>query len=163
MIPASQTQDHSMAETKGTPRTYHPDRAFNCEIPEHLRGKKVRATWITYKERSIWCCDFAGYESDPQGLLTEIEVSDSVIKQQPENSLLVAVVLDKRGLTPEIAEFFRINTARTPNPIRKMAVLFLPGFRRRWYEWVQHGVWPAHTGFLDDYEKAKEWLIKESF
>ena len=152
-----------MTRPNDTRRVYYPDRAYSCELPEYLLGKRVRATWITYRERSIWCCDFSGYGANPQGLRTEIEVSDIVIRQQPENSVLVAVVLYKTKMVPEIIDFFRTNTTRTPNPIHKMAILFLPGFRRIWYQAVQHGVWPEYTRFLDDYEKAKDWLIKDSF
>ena len=128
-----------MAKIIGTPRIYYPDRAYNCEIPEYLSGKRVRATWITFKERSIWCCDFAGFETNSQGLLTELEVSDSVIKQQPENSLLAAVALHKTKMTPKIVEFFRINATHKSNPIRKMAVLFfliLVGNGTNWYNMV---------------------------
>jgi len=152
-----------MPKTTDTSRFYYADRAYKIEIPEHLKGKQVRATWVTYKERSLFGCDFSGYESDPEGLHIEIEYSDLVIKQQPANSLLVAVVLHKTKITPEIIEFFRINAVREHNPIRKMAVLFLPDYRRFWYRWVQHGIWPDHTCFLDDYEQAKKWLISDSF
>ena len=142
-------------------KVYYPDRAFRCEIPEDLRGKKVRATWITFRERSIWCLDFSGYENDPEGLRNEIEVSDVVIKQQAENSLLVAIVLHQTKMTPEIVGFFRTNAERRPNPIHKMAVLFLPGARRGGDRGGQHGGWPRPTRFLNDYEQAKEWLVKE--
>jgi hypothetical protein len=151
-----------MAKELSSSQKYYPDRAFGCEIPEHLVGKRVRATWVTYQERSLWCCDFSGYENNPQGLKTEIEISDAVIRQQAENSLLVAVVLSQTKMAPEIVEFFRANALRSPNPIRKMAVLFLSDFRRWWYQTVQGGIWPRHTAFLNDYEQAKKWLIREA-
>jgi len=150
-----------MAKSGDIARVYYADRALRCEIPEHLRDKRVRATWISYRERSIWCLDFSGYENNPEGLRTEIELSDVVIRQQPKNSLLVAVVLHQTRMTPEIRAFFQGSAAREPNPIHKMAVLFLPTVRRWWYRAVQHGVWPKHTAFLNDYEQAKAWLVRE--
>ena len=142
-------------------KVYYPDRAFRCEIPEDLRGKKVRATWITFRERSIWCLDFSGYENDPEGLRTEIEVSDVVIKQQAENSLLVAIVLHQTKMTPEIVGFFRTNAERRPNPIHKMAGPFMPSHRGRWHRVASHGGGARKTRLLHDYEQAKEWLVKE--
>jgi hypothetical protein len=150
-----------MSQHIGTTHVSYPDRALRCELPAHLRGRDFRAKWVSYKERSLWCCDFSGYETDPQGLLAEIEVSDTVIRQQPENSLLVAVVLYKTKMTPEIAEFFSINAHRPQNPVRKMAILYVSDFRRLWYTRVKRVSWPKATRFFDDYEQAKSWLVKD--
>jgi hypothetical protein len=51
-------------------------------------------------ERSAWCCNFSDFEADHQGLLAEIVVSDAVIRQQYEGSLLVAVDVYKTRMTP---------------------------------------------------------------
>ncbi|MCE1255677.1 MAG: hypothetical protein LWX83_19260 [Anaerolineae bacterium] len=151
-----------MPVINNSPFVYHADRALLTDIPEHLTGKKVHATWITYKERSIWCCDFSGYGKNPQGLSTEIEISDMVIRRQAQNSLLMTLVLYKTPISPEIAFFLKKLTLCTPSPIHKMAVLFLSDFNKAWYRFVLHGKWPCHTAFLNDYEQAKAWLVKDA-
>ncbi|HRW49165.1 MAG: hypothetical protein M9936_27250 [Caldilinea sp.] len=149
-----------MVRKIGTTYVSSPDRALHCEIPEHLQGGKFRATWVTYKERSLWCCDFSGFETDHQGLLAEIEMSDTIIRQQPEASLLAAVVLYKTKMTPEIKEFFRVNSVRPRNPLRKIAILYVSDFQRLWYRSINKVYWPNNTKFFNDYEAAKEWLVR---
>jgi hypothetical protein len=130
-------------------------------IPHIFRGKKTRAIWISHRERDIWCCAFSGFETDRQGFLAEIEASDEVIRQQPENSLLVAVDLYKTKLGPEIEHFFRTNAHRTPNPIRKMAVLYLSEIQKLRSRIGRRMPCPSNTRFFDDYERAKDWLVGE--
>ena len=149
-----------MTQKISTSRVSYADRALHCEIPEHLQGRKFRATWVSYKERSLWCCDFSGFGANRQDLQAEIEMSDTVIRQQPEDSLLVTVVLYKTKMTPEIEEFFRVNTTRSPNPIRKMAILYVSDIQRFWYQVINRVQWPKNTKFFDDYEEAKEWLVR---
>ena len=124
---------------------------------------RVRATWISYKEVNIWCCDFGGFGSDHLGLLAEIAASQAVIDRQAENSLLVAVDLNAAQMTPEIITFFNGNASRKKNPIRKMAILGVSGFQRFWYTTVKRVAWPAKSKFFDDWEKAKIWLVTEGF
>jgi hypothetical protein len=125
-------------------------------------AKKLRATWVSRRERDIWCLDFSGFAADRAGLIAEIEASDAVIRQQREDSLLVAVDLCKMEMTPEIAEFFRVNASRPRNPIRKMAVLYVTSGRRLWYRLTRRVTWPKQARFFDDYEKAKDWLVGEA-
>ena len=125
--------------------------------------KRIRATWISRKERNIWCCDFGGFEGDLSGLITEIEASQFVIRQQAEDSLLVAVDLCQAKMTPEIAAFFNAYSSQAKNPIHKMAVLGLSTFQKFRYHWFEGGNWPTNARFFDDWEKAKDWLIEEDF
>lgn len=125
--------------------------------------KRTRATWVSRKEVPIWCCDFGGFGSDRESLVAEIAVSQAVIDQQVENSLLVAVDLNDTKLMPEITAFFNSYANRTRNPIRKMAILGLSDFQRFWYRRVKHVAWPKKSRFFADWEKAKDWLVIEKF
>jgi hypothetical protein len=125
--------------------------------------KRTRATWISRKEVPIWCCDFGGFGSDRQGLVAEIAVSQAVIDQQAENSLLVAVDLNDARPTSEIVEFFNSNASRARTPIRKLAILGVSDFQRFWYRRVKRISWPKKSRFFDDWEKAKDWLITDRF
>jgi len=63
-------------------------------------------------------------------------------------------------MTSEIEEFFRVNATRSPNPIRKMAILYVSDIQRFWYKVINRVQWPKNTKFFDDYEEAKEWLVR---
>jgi hypothetical protein len=125
--------------------------------------KRIRAVWITRKEREIWCCDFGGFGGDRAGLVTEIEASQAVINQQVEDSLLVAVDLCQAKMTPEIAAFFKKYSDQTKNPIHKMAIVGVSTFQKLRYQWLDNISWPKNSRFFSDWEKAKDWLIEEGF
>jgi hypothetical protein len=128
----------------------------------NLRQQRLRATWVTYREVPLWCCDFGGFGSDRTSLQAEIAASQAVIDQRPENSLLVAVDLSDVTLTPDIVIFFETNAGRARNPIRKLAILGLSDFQRWWYRRVKHVVWPKQSNFFHDWEQAKKWLVSET-
>jgi hypothetical protein len=133
-------------------------------ITERVEMKKrIRATWVSRKERRIWCCDFSGFEGDRPGLVAEIEASQAVIQEQPDNSMLVAVDLCHTNIVPEIAAFFEINSSPTENPIHKMAIIGVSSLQRFWYQRVGLITWPKNARFFDDWEKAKDWLVGEGF
>jgi len=50
---------------------------------------------------------------------------------------------------------------RSPNPIRKVAVVGLSSWQRLWDRLVQHIDWPKEVAFFSDWEAAKAWLIGE--
>lgn len=125
--------------------------------------RRIRAVWITGKERKIWCCDFGGFNGDQTGLVEEIEVSQVVIQQQKQDSLLVAVDLCQAKMTPEIAAFFNTYSNQTKSPIHKMAVLGVSEIQRFRYRWLDRVNWPKNARFFSDWERAKDWLIEEGF
>lgn len=125
--------------------------------------RRLRATWVSRNERDIWCLDFSGFDDDRPGLLAEIAASCSVIRRQPANSLLVAAVLPSGGLAPELIEFLNACSCPASNPIHKMAILGMSGWRRFWHARAKGVVWPQNARFFDDYERAKDWLVGEGF
>ncbi len=125
--------------------------------------RETRATWVSRNERDIWCLDFSGFEGDRPGLLAEIAASQSVIRGQPANSLLVAAVLPPAGMAPELIEFLNACSCPDRNPIHKMAILGVSGWQRFWHARMKGVVWPNNARFFDDYELAKDWLVGEAF
>ncbi len=124
---------------------------------------KPRATWVSRKERDIWCLDFAGLGGDRADLLAEIEASQAVMRVQPANSMLVALVLDEAGATPEVVNFINTYACLERNPIHKMAILGLTHWQRFWLSRRQGVTWPKNARFFDDYELAKDWLVEDRF
>jgi hypothetical protein len=123
--------------------------------------RRLRATWVTYKEVPLWCCDFGGFGSDRAGLQAEIAASQAVIDQYPANSLLVAVDLSGVTWLPAITAFFNANADRPANPIRRLAILGVSGFQQRWYRYTKHIIWPKQARFFSEWERAKAWLVSE--
>ncbi len=124
---------------------------------------KTRAKWVSYKERDLFGCDFSGFGSDRSSLAAEIQVSEAIIRQQAENSLLLAVYMHEAAPTPELIRFFERSCCPVKNPIRKMAILGVSNIQRIWYQRVKGISWPKNARFFDDYEKAKAWLVAERF
>lgn len=94
-------------------------------IQKKQMKRRIRATWTSRNETHLWCLDFSDFGSDRTGLITEIEVSEAVIEQHAENSLLVAVALHHATMQPELAAFFNRWATRAKNPIHKMAILYV--------------------------------------
>jgi hypothetical protein len=125
--------------------------------------KHIRATWVSRKETSIFCCSFGGFKGDRQGLAEEVEASLDVICQYSPDSMLVAVDMYHPHFTPELLDFFRVYSNPQNNPIRRMAIIYVSPFQRFWYQRRKGVVWPRNARFFDDYEKAKDWLVGEIF
>jgi hypothetical protein len=128
-----------------------------------LSMKQYRATWVSRKERNIWCCDFSGFGADRQALAAEIERSAATIREQSENSLLVAVYMHKPNITPELVEFFKTYSGQEKNPIHKMAILGVSNFEKFWFRRFKGISWPKNAAFFSDYDNAKDWLVGEVF
>jgi len=125
--------------------------------------RRINSKWITRKETPIFCIDFSSLGSDRQGLLLEMNVSESVLCKQARESLLLAVDLHQTEMMPEFIGFFQKYSKRANNPIRKMAILGISDLKRIWYAWFKQISWPKNALFFDDYEKAKDWLVGEGF
>jgi len=123
--------------------------------------RRTRATWVSRKEIRFFCLDFSGFQSDPAGLSAEIEASDAVIQRQPAHSLLLAIDLNQARLVPDLVAYLQSLATRSPNPIRKVAVVGLSSWQRLWDRLVQHIDWPKEAAFFSDWEAAKAWLIGE--
>jgi hypothetical protein len=123
--------------------------------------RRIRATWVSRKERSIWCCDFSDFGNDREALQTEIDASLAVIRLQSDNSLLVAVDLCRAEMNPEIAAFFAAYAGGEHNPIHKMAVLGVSDLQQIWYRLAKKVSWPKNARFFSEWERAKDWLVDE--
>ena len=87
---------------------------------------RIHSTWLNTRNTRIYCVDLSSFNDDPDGLTREIDAARAVIEHLPENSLLVSLDLHSTRLTVEIERFLRDIT----RPVRKMAVLGVPGLRR---------------------------------
>ncbi len=125
--------------------------------------KRLRSTWLSHKNCPLYCIDFSGYGADLAGVQREITACEQVLAGQAANSLLVTLDLSLTDFFPEITQFIAAHAARTDDPIRKMAVLGVPGWKRTWYRLTRRVTWPKTARFFEAYEPAKDWLAVESF
>lgn len=122
-----------------------------------------RAKWVSYKGRDLWGCDFSDFKGNRKALAEEIRVSEAPFSQQKVDSMLVAVYMHKPDFTPELLAFLEKASAQAENPIHKMAIVGVTGMEKAWFQWVKKVSWPANARFFMDYEKAKAWLVAETF
>ncbi len=119
---------------------------------------RIHTCWLNTRNTRIFCVDLSSLDGNPAGLAAEIQAARAVIEAQPENSLLVTVDLHHTRLTLEIERLLR-DSAR---PVRKMAILGVPGLRRAWYSLAGRAAWPGRARFFADFEQAKDWLAAEA-
>jgi hypothetical protein len=115
---------------------------------------------LSYKLTKIYCIDFSGHGSDQAGLAREVNAVNKVLNQQAPNSMLVTLDMHQSKLTPEVVAFFH-NASLPASPIRKLAIMGVNSFQRTWYRLAYQIQWPKNTIFLNDYETAKAWVIRE--
>lgn len=155
-MPITGRQKPMSAPDKFVPQ---PPAANSAGTP--LSQPRARAAWVSRKEIPFFCLDFSGFRSDPAGLTAEIRASEAVIAAQAPHSLLLAIDLHRAGFAPDLIAYLRILVNRSPNPVRRVAVIGLSGWRRRWLALVKHIEWPRNAAFFDDWETGKAWLIGE--
>jgi len=121
-----------------------------------------RAKWLNYAGCRLWCCDFSDFHGDRQALAEEIRLSEAVIEQQKTNTLLLSVYMAKPDLSPELRAFLE-KLAQPGGPVYKMAILGVTGWEKFWSQQFKNVRWPSQARFFMDYEKAKAWLVTETF
>ena len=126
-----------------------------------MTRRRTRATWVSRKNIDLFCLDFSGFQTDPDGLAAEIAASEAVIGRQAPQSLLLAIDLHQTSLAPNLVAYLQALSRRSPNPLRRVAIIGLSRWRRLWYTAVKHIVWPPGAAFFAEWETAKAWLIGE--
>jgi hypothetical protein len=121
---------------------------------------RIRSTWLSYKLTQIYCIDFSGYGADQAGLAREVNAVNKILGQQAINSMLVTLDMHQSKLTPEVVAFFHC-ACQPDSPIRKLAIMGVNSAQRAWYRLAHKIHWPKNAVFLNDYETAKAWVIRE--
>ncbi len=124
---------------------------------------RMHSRWISYKGAPILGINLDGFEADRAGLRAEIEAVEAILRTQEPGSLLVVADLALTEMGPELIAFLEAHAGQEGDPIRKMAIVGIPGWRRMWYCINKKVSWPRHARFFDGHEAAKPWLIAEGF
>ena len=121
----------------------------------------MQSGWMTYKGQTFMYCCYSNLSADD--LKAEHEWAETVVCQQPENSVLILRDLRNIIISPEVLDMLR--STRTGKYTRRYAIVMTADHRVIKYIWIK--VWEImirllgkKIGIFDDLEKAKDWLVK---
>jgi hypothetical protein len=132
-----------------------------CET-YNTRRKTMQSGWMTHKGQTFMYCCYSNLSADD--LKAELEWAETVVCQQPENSVLI--LQDHRNViaSPETLDIIRISP-RISKYTRRYAMVRTADHRVTTY--IQAKVMEImilllgkKLGIFDDFEKAKDWLVK---
>ena len=124
---------------------------------------RLHSKWLSYRDTPIYCIDFSGCGADRESVQMEIAAAEATIAKQPANSMLVTLDLSLTDFTPDVAAFLNRHALQARDPIRKMGILGIRPWQRRWYAWTRRVTWPNVAAFFPEYELAKAWIVSEEF
>lgn len=89
---------------------------------------------------------------------------DAVVFSRPSTTSLIAVNLNETYVDEEMAELFVSTFAGVKKHIQKIVFVGLDGEDRRMFKrLLKKRRTDFACGFINDYEKAKEWLVSEGY
>jgi hypothetical protein len=115
------------------------------------------------KEIPMFGLNLAGYGSDRAGVVAEIQAAEEMFCKHFGSPLRVDLDLAQTDMLPEIVAFLNAHTGQQGDPIFKLAIIGIPGWKKTWYQMTKKINWPKNARFFDEHEKAKAWLITERF
>ena len=73
----------------------------------------MKSEWISHQGHKIFYYNYTDFGQDAEGLKAEIETAQSVIEQQPENSMLILVDIQGTVVSREVSALIKENASRT--------------------------------------------------
>ena len=122
---------------------------------------RIRSRWVSYLENPLFGMNLCGFEGDRQGVVAEIEAVEDILCKQPWQSVLAVLDIARTNMTPELVAFIQAHSGQEGDPIRKLAIIGVPEWKKIWYRYVKKVAWPKKARFFDEHEKAKAWLVGE--
>jgi hypothetical protein len=126
-------------------------------------SRRLRSVWVTMKEIPLFGLNLAGYGSDREGVVAELTAAEEMFSRHFGDRVRVDMDIALTDMMPEIVAFFNAHTGEPSDPIFKLAVIGVPGWKKWWYQVSKKIRWPKNARFFDEHEKAKAWLITERF
>ena len=133
------------------------DKVGCSEFDKVMTGSNKKSFSLFYNGGSIWC-EHLDSLCDQKQLVLEKFTKDLVEIRKPSTSAYLAVNLDETVVDEEILSFILDSFVQMEKALRK--VVFV-GLKLKWKHYVKkrsQGV-PFMTGCVDDFEKAKAWLV----
>jgi hypothetical protein len=123
---------------------------------------RVHSVMISHKMTPLFGVNLCGFGSDRAAVKTELEAAEKLFERRAGGPLLVAVDLAGTETTPEIAAFLAAHAGQPGDPIDRLAIVGVSGWRRWWDEVTKKVRWPKKARFFEGHEPAKAWLIGET-
>ena len=135
------------------------NRRFESPLPpEQLPGVKKKSFLLPYKGGEIWFEHLDGMFQYTE-LVREKLKKDSEQFLQPSKTSFFAVVLFETTITDEIVEDFIRYICNSGKEFRRVCFIGATGRTRRKIMYELDLDVPFQYCFLNDTEKAKEWLL----
>ena len=110
---------------------------------------------LYYHNGEIWCEHLDSLE-DKEELLIQKFNDDLKIISRPSTSSYIIVNLDETVVTDDIIEHILNSFINLGKPLKKVAFV---GLSSKYKRYIKKKSLPFVTACIDDYEKAKEWII----
>lgn len=122
-------------------------------------GLKKKSFSLPYHGGEIWAEHLDALGNETQLMLQKFNEDMNEIKK-PSTSSFIAVNLDETAVNEEILKYILEQFAALETPLRKVVFVGLD-LRMKRYIKHQSKSLPFLIGCINDYEKAKEWLVSE--
>jgi hypothetical protein len=119
----------------------------------------MKSEWISHQGHKIFYYNYTDFGQDAEGLKAEIEAAQSVIEQQPENSMLILVDIRGTVVSREVSALIKENASRTKPYAKKVAVVGVKGVVRVIADSIGRLTRGTPQTFFDTLEEAKDWLV----
>ena len=117
---------------------------------------KKKSFELYYHDGTIWCEHLDGMGPYEDEMITKF-LEDKQTFSRPSVSSFMIINLDKTHMTDRIADTIVTAIIESDKPFRKIVFVGVKApWRGRFGTIKQKGIM---INFIDDYEKAKEWLI----
>ena len=122
---------------------------------------RIRSVMISHKMTPVFGLNLCGFGSDRKAVQAELEAAVQLFDRRAGGPLLVALDIADTVMTPEIAAFLAAHNGQPGDPIDRLAILGVSGWRRWWDQVTKKVQWPKKARFFAGQEEAKAWLIGE--
>jgi hypothetical protein len=119
----------------------------------------MKSKWVSHQGHEIFYYNYTDFGQDAEGLKAEIEAAQSVIEQQPENSMLILVDIRGTVVSREVSALIKDNASHTKLYAKKVAVVGVKGVVRVIADSIGRLTRGTPQTFFDTPEEAKDWLI----
>ena len=129
-----------------------------CKTADEIRAAINKKSFeLNYNGGTIWCEHLDGMGNLEREVIEKFE-ADLPRMLRPSVSSCVIINLDETVMTDAITNVIVNGFLRSDKQIRKIAIFGVDRKKRNAFNEI-HNRNGAIIKFMDDYEKAKEWLI----
>ncbi len=124
--------------------------------------RRTRSVIISHKLAPLIGINLCGFGADREAVRAELEAAVKLFDRVAGGPRLVVLDIADTQMTPEIAAFLAVHNGQPGDPIDRLAIVGVTGWRKWWDQVRKRVVWPKKARFFAGHEPAKAWLVGES-